>query len=149
VTRRRIVAVAVVAASLAAAGLALRGGPAAAQTTAWTQTSTCPTSGLVLTLRAWNVRTTYQGAGAQRQWSVTGNVTVTAPNHTSVTYAEQYVGQDAPPPEGGGTVVTGTSVQITPGGGPDVVDGVASLSPDGLLGRTSGTTTPVCAALGA
>jgi hypothetical protein len=75
-------------------------------------------------------------------------VTVAAANGRTATYVENFQGADASPPDSGGTVVTGTSVQVTAGGGPFVVDGVAYLAPGGFLGRVSGTTTSVCAALG-
>jgi hypothetical protein len=150
--RARIVALAVAVASLAGSGFLARGGSAGARTgvspTAWTETANCPGSGVTLTLTASNLHTSWHGARAHRSSSVSGDITVTARGHRAVTYAQGYQVRDAVPPDGGGTIVTGMSVQLTPGGGSYVVNGVAFLSPDGFLGRATGTTTSVCAALG-
>ena len=149
----RVVVVMVAAGLLAGAGFLASGGSAGAQAgpshAAWTQTATCPGSGVTLTLTASNLRTVWHGAGAKRWSAFSGDVAVAAPGHPVVTYGESYRVHDTVPPGGGGTVVAGTSVQLTPGGGAYVVSGTAFLSPDGLLGRASGTAASVCAAFGA
>jgi hypothetical protein len=116
------------------------------QAYSWSQRAVCPASGLTLGLRTSHTTIRYSGAGASRQWSVQGTVVVTAPGHRGADYTLSYVGQDS---AGGGTTVTGRSVQIALGSGPVAVDGTAYLAPDGSLGRTTGSVSSICSAFGA
>ncbi|HUY22084.1 MAG TPA: hypothetical protein VMV22_07060 [Acidimicrobiales bacterium] len=111
-----------------------------------TQAVVCPGSGLVLTLRS-SSRSRAHSSGPGGPGWVSGQVLVTAADHRSTRFVTRYRRQGAPA-GGEGTVVTGQSVQISPGGGPFWVNGTAYLAPDGLLGRTTGSTTSICAALG-
>lgn len=137
----------VVLSAAVGAGLVLASGagPAEAAPSTWTQRVVCPTSGLPVTLSG-SEHLRHLGSGPAAVWTVSETVTAVAPATGPRTFDLAYVGRSAS--GAGGTVVTGRSLEMAPGGDPDVVTGTAYLAPDGLLGRFTGSALSVCAAMG-
>ena len=116
--------------------------PAATTGGSWTEHAVCPGTGITVTLVASDVVIQPAPGGGQR---VSGQVLATSSAGHAAHIALSYTAVGQSP---GSTVITGTAVEIAPGEGPVVINGTASLAPDGLLGRAVGGVTDLCTTLG-